>query len=95
MEAITDEELDAMEARASAATAGPWEALIEGRDHLSGDSFIRTGGLDDEAPDMYVTLTHGARPVPASVADLDFIASARQDLPRLVAELRRLRNTDQ
>ena len=28
---------------------------------------------------------------PASVADLDFIAGARQDVPRLIAEVKRLR----
>lgn len=29
--------------------------LVEGRDHSAGDNFIRTGGLDDGFPDMYVT----------------------------------------
>ena len=91
VEGITDAELDDMEARAMAATQGPWRAFVEGRDHLSGDSFIRTG--DDAAPDMYVSVVSPDRSgeVPAPVADLDFIASARQDLPRLVTELRRLR----
>jgi hypothetical protein len=28
---------------------------------------------------------------PASDADLDFIAAARQDIPRLIAEVKRLR----
>jgi hypothetical protein len=28
----------------------------------------------------------------ASDADLDFIAAARQDIPRLIAEIKRLRN---
>jgi len=73
--------------------AGPWEASIEGRDHWSGDNFIRTGGQDDEAPDMYITLSYwnSEPPTPAGPAVLDFIAAARQDLPRLIAEVRRLR----
>jgi hypothetical protein len=90
---LSEQELDAMEARAAAATPGPWEAFVEGRDHLSGDDFIRTGGLDDAAPDMYVELSFptAERPVPAPHQDLDFIAAARQDIPLLVAEVRRLR----
>ena len=49
----------------------PWEAFVEGRDHFSGDDFIRTGGLDDASPDMYVSLAFRDRPgpVPAPPAD--------------------------
>lgn len=92
---ISDDELAAIEARAVAATAGPWESFVEGRDHMSGDDFIRTGGMSDEAPDMYVSLAFPARPglLPAAANDLDFIAAARQDIPRLVAEIRRLRGS--
>ena len=90
---ISEAELEEMEARALAATGAPWEAFVEDRDHSSGDDFIRTGGLDDASPDMYVSLAFGDRPgtVPAPPADLDFIAAARQDVPRLVIEVRRLR----
>ena len=72
MDDLTDEELDIIEARAAAATPGPWESFIEGRDHLAGDNFIRTGGLNDDAPDMYVTLWFGSvrcrRPQPTSTS---------------------------
>ena len=88
---ITDEELDAIEARADATTKGPWKAFVEGRDHWSGDNFIRTGGLDDNGPDIYVTLYHGTDKVPAPPSDLDFIAASRQDILRLVEEVRRVR----
>jgi hypothetical protein len=87
MTEITDAELAEIERRAAAATKGPWEAFVEGRDHWAGDDFIRTGGLDDESPDMYVSLDGR----PAGPNDLDFIASARQDVLDLVAEVRRLR----
>lgn len=90
-DALTDRELADMDARAHAATDGPWHSFVEGRNHDAGDDFIRTGGSDDGSPDMYVTLYYNAEPTPASAADLDFIASARQDVPRLVAEVRRLR----
>ena len=74
---LDDLELEAIRARCDGATVGPWRAFVEGRDHRGGDSFIRTGGLDDGSPDLYVTN--------ATIADLDFIANARQDIPRLLA----------
>ena len=70
-----------MAARAAAATPGPWESFVEGRDHLSGDDFIRTGGMDSDAPDMSVDLWLGGCKVPAPPPDLDVIAGARQDIP--------------
>jgi len=90
---LTDEDLGEMEARAEASLPGPWESFIAERDHTGGDDFIRTGGLDDAAPDMYVTLSYwDSEPAKsAGPAVLDFIAAARQDVPHLVAEVRRLR----
>ena len=85
---VTEEMLRAIEERCKAASPGPWKAFVEGRDHFGGDDMIRIGGLDDSEPDMYVSRDRK----PASEADLDFIASARQDLPMLVAEVRRLRD---
>lgn len=92
---VSEEELELIEARLNAATDGPWEPFVEGRDHVAGDDFIRTGGgMNDEAPDMYVQLAFPDRPgvVPAPTADLDFIAHARQDIRRLIDEVRRLRD---
>jgi hypothetical protein len=91
MNGPTDDELDDIEQRAAAATPGPWVAFVEDRDHTSGDDFIRTGGLDDDQPDMYISHYLGATSIKVPAADLDFIAQSRQDLPRLVAEVRRLR----
>jgi hypothetical protein len=87
-EPLTESELDAIEARVLAASNAPWQSFVEGSDHTSGDNFIRVGGLDHDEPDMYVSRDTG----PASVADQDFIAHARQDMPRLLAEVRRLRD---
>lgn len=70
--------LKEVERRSNAATPGPWTSFIEGRDHTSGSSFIRTASEDIELSG-------------ATTADQDFIAHARQDVPLLVAELRRLR----
>lgn len=63
-DALTDRELADMDARAHAATDGPWHSFVEGRDHVAGDDFIRTGGSDDGSPDMYVTLYYDAEPRP-------------------------------
>jgi hypothetical protein len=75
---MTDKELDKIEARLRDAAPGPWVSFVEGRDHASGDSFIQT-----PADDIYLS--------GATVADQDFIAHARADLPRLLIEVRRLR----
>jgi hypothetical protein len=84
---MRDEELAAIEDRCKAASPAPWTAFVENRDHTCGDSFIRLAGLDDY-PDMYVS--HDTQQAPS--ADLDFIAHARQDIPRLLVEIRRLRS---
>ncbi len=75
---VTDEYLQGVENRARAATPGPWISFVEGRDHTSGSSFVRTQGEDIEFSG-------------ATTADQDFIANARQDIPLLIAEIRRLR----
>jgi len=80
---MTDDQLREIEERCNAASAAPWESFIEGRDHMGGDDFIRTGGMDDSSPDIYLTQ--------ATHADQDFIAHARQDIPALIAEVRRLK----
>ncbi len=88
---MDDAELVAIERRLAAASPGPWRSFVEGRDHWGGDDFIQISD-DDAEPDMYVR-RHGPGPDlrPASTADQDFIAAARQDVPRLLAEVRRLR----
>ena len=91
---ITDEELDAVERRADAATAGPWKSYVEGRNNQSGDSFIGTG--DPDQSDLYISYLWWPEDQRRANEqrhenDLDFIAAARQDVPRLVAEVRRLK----
>lgn len=54
-----------------------------GSDFLGGSNFIQTGQGADRGEDIEMT--------GATVADQDFMAAARQDLPRLIAEVRRLR----
>lgn len=84
---LSEEELAALRELCAGASPGPWRAMVEGRDHTSGDSFIMVGPENARAEDMYVL--RDSRP--ASRADLDFIAAARNDLPRLLDELQRRR----
>jgi len=79
---MDDIDLDHLETLEAATTPGPWRALVEGRDFVSGDSFIRTADEGDGA-DLYVT---GG---PNTLADLEFIAAARTAMPAL-REVRRL-----
>jgi hypothetical protein len=81
---ISDAELDAMQQRADAAVDGPWEAFVEGPDD-AGSSCIFV--CDDDEPEFYLSPQRYAN----SAAELQFIAASRQDVPRLIAEVRRLR----
>lgn len=78
---LTDEQLAAIEARASAATRGPWDSIGE-RVYAGGASAwvvaeSKMWGLDGERDDY--------------AADAAFVAGARADVPALLAEVRRLR----
>jgi hypothetical protein len=84
-EPLSESELTKLERLVSRASPAPWIASIEGRDHSSGDDVILVGEPREE--DMYMSRDSG----PASHADLDFIAAARNMLPRLIAEVRRTR----
>ena len=75
---ISDKELAEIKNRVENATQGPWKAFIEGRDMESASSFIQTADEDIEL-------------IGATEADYDFIANARQDIPRLLEEIERLR----
>ena len=84
---VSDAEIAKLRRLCASATPGPWRAMVEGRDHSAGDSFIMIGRDDDRDEDMYVTRDSG----PASTSDLDFIAAARNYLPRLLDEIAELR----
>lgn len=75
---LTDADLKAIEQRLARATPGPWIEHLEKRDEISGSDVISTAGQDIYLPG-------------ASEADYIFVANARQDVPRLLAEIRRLR----
>jgi hypothetical protein len=82
---LTSAELETIRARCHEATPGPWKSFVEGRDHTSGNSFIMTGTRGARGNDIEL--------FGATVADQDFIARARQDIPRLIDEIERLRKS--
>jgi hypothetical protein len=85
---MSDDELREIRARLEAATPGPWRPMIEGRDNQSGSSFIMVGDGETREEDINVTRdTHMV-----SDADLEFIAHARQDVSRLLDEVKRLKD---
>lgn len=90
---LTDDELKAMEARWARATAGEWYAWPAPPSHAGWLVLAR-------APTAQAPLAHLCDAPPAYVADLAggaaranaaFIAASKQDMPRLIAEVRRLR----
>ncbi len=88
---LSAQHLAEIEKRHLMATPGPWRSMVEGRDHRAGESFIMAGPDEDRGPDLYVTWD----PLPSEHgrgADQDFIAHARQDVPALATEIRRLRD---
>jgi hypothetical protein len=76
---MTNRELDAIETRANAATPGPWQAKI-----------INACGCG-QCPE-HVNVFAGAHQWPKiNPPDAAFIASARDDVPALIAEVLQLR----
>jgi hypothetical protein len=88
---MTTEQLQIIKDRCNATSIAPWVSFLEGRDHESGSSFIMTGipkgehiWQEKRGEDLEIS--------GATNADLDFIASARQDIPALIAEIERLQS---
>jgi hypothetical protein len=71
---LTDQQLDDIEARAAAATRGPWRQ----------DDFAEIKSPDGDTIADYWEPTHTSR-------NGEFITRAREDVPALLAEIRRLR----
>ena len=85
---LDEDTLDWLMALHRGADSEPWVAMVEGRDHVAGDSFIMVGTGAERRDDIYVTRDSG----PADLATLDLIAAARTYLPVLISEVRRLRH---
>jgi hypothetical protein len=86
---LSDETLNALEEMSRRAAPPPWRSMVEGRDHTSGNSFIRIGVGEMRGEDMHVLRDGG----PAQAPELDLIAAARNSLPDLIAEIRSRRRS--
>lgn len=84
---MTSDELDAIEARANAATPGPWNYGFLG-DTRRPMVFYQFGqrALESLAGDVIICKGKHA----GGDSNMDFIAHAREDIPALIAEVRRL-----
>lgn len=94
---LSEDELAAIEARLAAATMGPWEPAIMGEVYATAPdergvhcpnsdiAFIKEDGT------WHSLLICRGMDGPTRVANAEFIAAARSDVPALVAEVRRLR----
>lgn len=87
---VPDEVLRFLEGLSARCDPAPWRAMVEGRDHESGDSFIQVGEDWDRGEDIYVTRDSG----PADAPLLDLIAAARTYLPLLIEEVRAYRGPE-
>lgn len=82
--------LDAIKARAEAATKGPWASGRDWGTITSGPDSVAHGWHETTCPECDGTVyTQGH--VSISVEDLEFITASRTDVPALVAEVERLR----
>jgi hypothetical protein len=91
---IDDKRLDEIEARANAATAPPWTYRYQHNGVTGGeDAFLIEAppyGTFPDTPAWRETFRAG-RIIGRSSGDCQFIANSREDVPDLVAEVRRLR----
>jgi len=87
VEQLNEETLERLLHLSDRGEPAPWHLMIEGRDHESGDAFIMVGNERDRREDVYVSRDSG----PADQPTLDLIAEARNYLPILIVEVRRLR----
>jgi hypothetical protein len=81
---LSPEDVAEIEARAEAATAGPWKRLLTDNDPDFADDIVAT---IDSWPGNYMVVAE----CPQGECDLDFIANARTDVPILARSHEALR----
>ncbi|ROS28901.1 hypothetical protein EDF22_0632 [Rathayibacter sp. PhB127] len=77
-------DLDAIEERTETIASGPWG--VDEVPETGECRIIYTGDADEEPASIYAITAGGSTP-----AEAEFIAHAREDIPALIAEVRRLR----
>lgn len=84
---MNEEELAQIEARLEAASPGPWTAAQNGKPA----DVVRATIHDDLGIAQAVTYDWERTPPGQAEANGEFIAHAREDIPVLIAEVRRLK----
>jgi hypothetical protein len=95
---LSDNDLDEIErrvARALDVAPVPWRSWLETRDGIGGSSFVQiTGGADADIEmclEVHLGAERLASPDARLDATVDFVGNVASDVPRLVAEVKRLR----
>lgn len=89
---MSELDLDAIKARANAASSGPWSAIeLPPNEHYDRPAFWVDAGYDEASGTTSKTVADCLW----SMADAEFIAHARQDVGALLAEVKRLRAVEQ
>jgi hypothetical protein len=90
---MTEAELAAIEARASKASPGPWRVVTHFNAGATVATIRSTTELDVETGGCFACESKGptADPWQDGGSNAAFIAASREEVPRLVAEVRRLR----
>lgn len=81
---LSPKRLEDVARRCDQASPAPWRVFLESDGGVGGGSVIWVSDADEE-PDLYLWM--GSEP--ATDADYEFVAAARQDLPRLVTKARK------
>ncbi len=88
---MTESDLNEIESRLNNSTKGTWIPMTEGITHESGSDFIMTNvsNKDDyknSERGQDIELNGGTKD------DIVFIANAKQDIQKMIAEIRKLKN---
>jgi hypothetical protein len=88
---MTDKELNAIKKRCELATDGPWGAYPNSSIELHGTELktcgvVQYGGKKDYGGIHFIDF----RGEKSRIADIEFIAHAREDIPKLIKEIDRL-----
>jgi hypothetical protein len=88
---LAPKEIEDIDARTRRASPGPWMVSLESDGGVGGSNVI-TVGFEDSEPDLYLwrggDWSSWRHDDAASDRDFEFVASARQDIPRLLEALR-------
>lgn len=92
---LTREELEAIKARMSLATPGPWEVLHPEAPEDFDGPYPKWRGVIGPSPDAVIVEKCGGEGYTDSILNADFIAHARTDIVSLLSEVERLRDENE